>query len=417
MDSTNPSKANLKKYTKVDGKWRFVPVQKVNGVPYPGTVLINGVPVRSTRGTFYLEFYEAGRRVQQPVGSSPREAKDAWYRHCTPEDQTMSESEEEIIGPEQTSVRAAFDRFLDETKATKEHATFVAYRADLNWVLQRIGKQLVGQITRHDILRAMGNGRNEGLDTKTVNRKLIVALMALRNAGATIEMRRGDWPKSTEPMVEKYDVGELKSFLKACTAHEKLLFQTFLCSGFRAREVATLTWSDVDFEQRTLRVRPRPEYRFKPKNHEERTVPVPLSLIRSLVRLLESRNESQQYGALVFPTAPHPKRPQYGGDKPDAHHLELCKQIAWRARLNCRRCTTRKGRCADGPYCEHWTLHKWRHTFATNALQSAVDIKSLQVLLGHKNLATTEKYLLFLSPAGLRPTIEKSIVAKILREK
>ena len=38
-------------------------------------------------------------------------------------------------------------------------------------------------------------------------------------------------------------------------------------------------------------------------------------------------------------------------------------------------------------------LYKWWHTFATQMLQSGVDIKTLQTLLGHKNIATTEKYL------------------------
>lgn len=42
----------------------------------------------------------------------------------------------------------------------------------------------------HSSARALG--REEGKDPKTVNRKLIVALMALRNAGAEIEMRIGD---------------------------------------------------------------------------------------------------------------------------------------------------------------------------------------------------------------------------------
>jgi hypothetical protein len=51
---------------------------KQNGVPYRGTVLIDGSPVRSTTGTFYLEYYENGRRVQRPFGTSPYEAKDAW---------------------------------------------------------------------------------------------------------------------------------------------------------------------------------------------------------------------------------------------------------------------------------------------------------------------------------------------------
>jgi hypothetical protein len=70
-------KANLEKYIKVDGKWRFVPVLKQNGVPHPGTVLIDGEPVRSTTGAFYLEIYKNGRRVQRPVGAAPREARDA----------------------------------------------------------------------------------------------------------------------------------------------------------------------------------------------------------------------------------------------------------------------------------------------------------------------------------------------------
>jgi len=77
IDRKATPKANQKKYIKVRGKWRFVPVQKPNGVSYPDTVLIDGEPVRLTTGTFYLAFYEDGRRVQRPVGNSPRRAKDA----------------------------------------------------------------------------------------------------------------------------------------------------------------------------------------------------------------------------------------------------------------------------------------------------------------------------------------------------
>lgn len=54
--------------------------------------------------------------------------------------------------------------------------------------------------------------------------------------------------------------------------------------------------------------------------------------------------------------------------------------------------------------------HKFRHTFATNILQS-VDIRSLQVMLGHKNIATTEKYLKSLRLDQLRERIESSALA------
>lgn len=37
--------------------------------------------------------------------------------------------------------------------------------------------------------------------------------------------------------------------------------------------------------------------------------------------------------------------------------------------------------------------HKWRHTFATNYIANGGDTASLQKILGHKNLSTTEKYL------------------------
>jgi len=413
MDSTTTPKANLKKYIKVDGKWRFVPVLKQNGVPYPGTVLIEGEPVRSTTGTFYLELYENGRRIQRPVGASPREAKDAWFRHSNPDAPNDTNLNELAANPQSSPISVAFERFLDEVKASKEPATYDAYEADLRWALHKLGKRYVSDVTRHDILRVIGKGREEGLDTKTVNRKLIVVLMALRNSGAVIDMKRGDWPKGTEPIVQIYETKEMATFFKACTPREKLIFETFLCSGFRAREVATLTWSDVDFKQRTLQVRHKPEYKFKPKNHEERTVRVPLMLIKSLAAWRKGHGDD----TLILPTPPHPKRPNYGGQRPDAHHLELCKQIAWRAKLNCRQCVTKKGKCANGPYCGKWHLHKWRHTFATNLLRSGVDIKTLQVMLGHKNLATTEKYLRTLPLKDLGSKIEKSINAGILRRK
>ncbi len=411
------SKVNLKKYIKIEGRWRFVPVVKRNGVPFPGVVLIGGQAVRSNSGTFYLESYEDGRRVQRPVGTSPRDAKDAWYRQCQPassEAGLLAELESETESdPDNVTVAAAFQKFLEEARATKQPSTHRAYAADLEWVSGRLGPQFVSDVKRSDILRVMAKGRDEGLNPKTVNRKLIVALMALRNAGAAITMKRGDWRKAVEPVVEIYDRKQMEMLFDACTPREKLIFQTFLCSGFRKQELATLTWNQVNFGARTLSVQRHPDYGFNPKNHEERTVPVPAELVRSLA----SWQRKHPNARLVFPSPSHPKRPNYGGESPDAHHLELCKRIAWRAKLNCRHCVTAAGRCAVGPHCARWTLHRWRDTFATNALRSNLDMKTLQVLLGHKNLATTEKYLKSLPPAGLRSKIEKSIMASVLRGK
>jgi site-specific recombinase XerD len=106
--------------------------------------------------------------------------------------------------------------------------------------------------------------------------------------------------------------------------------------------------------------------------------------------------------------------------------LEMCKEVAFRAGLNCGHCegeytvyVMRKGLshadkrsycCATSPRCANWYLHKFRHTFATNMLQS-VDIRNLQVLLGHKNISTTEKYLKTMRLEQLREKVENSSLA------
>jgi hypothetical protein len=71
-------KVNLKKYLKIEGCWQFVAVLRVNGLPRPAYVVLNGEPVKETAGEFYLDWRSDGRRHQVPCGSDPRSALDAW---------------------------------------------------------------------------------------------------------------------------------------------------------------------------------------------------------------------------------------------------------------------------------------------------------------------------------------------------
>jgi integrase/recombinase XerD len=424
-------KVNLKKYLKLGERWQFVPVLRVNGIPKPAYVVINKEAVKEAAGEFYLDWRNDGKRHQVPCGSSPKDALDAWVTKIGILNGKIDvEEQEEIELPaSRLLVKVAFVDFLLETKATKSGSTYDAYRKDLDWLQRRLDRRSVAQVRREDLVRLLGVGRDEGKAQQTINRAVQTGLMALRNAGATITMKKGDWPKIPEVDIETYEHEQILAFFRSCNPEEWLIFQVFLQTGFRKREVSTLRWVDIDFSHNQIRVANKPEYKFSPKSHEIRAVRVPTRLMDVLK---ERRKESTS--PLVFPTAPHPLRPNYGGNAPDEHHLELCKAIAYKTELNCGFCVTvpksdtehestvvgrkrqsKAKKCSHGPWCEHWILHKWRHTYATNMLRSGMDIKTLQVMLGHKNLSTTERYLKALRLDDLEDRVESSRLADYLK--
>jgi len=140
---------------------------------------------------------------------------------------------------------------------------------------------------------------------------------------------------------------------------------------------------------------------------------------------IKARQKTSQ-SLLVFPSAPHPTRKSYGGGI-DSHMLEACKAVAFRAGLNCGHChgtytikrsKTRKETvpysCKTHPRCEQWFLHKWRHTFASHMI-GVLGLKGLQLAMGHKDIATTSKYLHFLGGDGIKEKVEASALAKMIR--
>ncbi|HEY6250043.1 MAG TPA: hypothetical protein VI685_08780 [Candidatus Angelobacter sp.] len=63
-------RVNILKYVKVADKWRFAPVQFVNNKLKFDCVLIDGKAERHSEGTYYIEWYEDGKRRRQSVKDS-----------------------------------------------------------------------------------------------------------------------------------------------------------------------------------------------------------------------------------------------------------------------------------------------------------------------------------------------------------
>ena len=187
----------------------------------------------------------------------------------------------------------------------------------------------------------------------------------LKWAGVRNVVSKGDWPKFTEEEPEVYEKDDIAKLMAVSDTQEKLWWDFFLMTGMREQEVMYCTWRDVNFNQRTVSVKWKPEYTWTPKAYKEREIPVPAKLIE----LLEAAKlKSNKACSLVFPTA---------GCKPKFDFLDCLKAVAKRAKLD----------------ESEFYLHKFRATFATWHLWAGIDLRTVQSYMGHVDMESTMRYL------------------------
>jgi integrase/recombinase XerD len=420
-----PKAPNLLRKVSIEGQWKMLPVarNKISGGEqrYDMTrVMLAGAPVTVIAGTFYLEYRENGRRVRRAIGDHPAEAKVALATQASViglRSQGVTVADAPQLRPRSTEVpagktiRTVVDAFVKSPPLEYRRKTYVKYRNALETFATWSRKRYCVEIDRDDIKAFLSDLVHQfGLDISTAVDKAVIVCKILRDQGAPIDMRRGDWPKVTERQPEIYRPETLKALFAAAEREEFILFQTFLLSGMREAEVSHLHWTDFDPVRSTLRVSKK--IGFDPKNYQERTVPVP----RVLVDLLKEQHRLQETKQLlIFPTSTHNTQKGAPGGQADGHMLRRLKRMAWKAGLNCGRCKGTLNRkpvsCKTEPICTEFGLHKFRHTYATTLLRDGVDLLSLQKLLGHKDLDSTRKYLRALEPDDLLMKINGTSLA------
>jgi len=160
---------------------------------------------------------------------------------------------------------------------------------------------------------------------------------------------------------------------------DRAILETMYSAGLRVSEVVGLNDADLDFAAEVLRIRG--------KGRRERLSPIGSYAIRALNRWLAVRQL-------------HPK------EKSGAAAPVFTNKFG-------RRLTTRSvGRMLEKYLREssldtRTTPHTLRHSFATHLLDRGADIRSVQELLGHKSLVTTQIYT-HVSTAGLREAYERA---------
>jgi integrase len=219
---------------------------------------------------------------------------------------------------------------------------------------------IVAQVRRVDLLRYKAWLIEKGRSARTAANKMmrvnqfIRSILELPEGKGRVTVKDGKFVEM-EPTVFNDD--ELKTFFECCNGFHFAVFKTYLMAGLRKAELENLEWSDVDFDVCTVKVSPKTD--FTPKDYEQRSIEVPDELLNIL-------KELPRRGTLVFANTEGHKY---------THSWDDAKKIGKKARV------------------EDCHPHRFRATYATRLLQNSVDLKTVQKLLGHKNLESTMRYL------------------------
>jgi integron integrase len=224
-------------------------------------------------------------------------------------------------------------------------------------------------------------------------------------SGDAIDAVRARQPKRMPTVLTRE---EALSVIAALSGTNRLIARLLYGSGLRLLECLRLRVKDLDFAYHQITVRDG-------KGEKDRVTVLPESLFEPLqehlrrVRMIHDRDLDDGYGAVylpyalerkypntnkewcwqyVFPAAALSKDPRSGALR--RHHLgESGPQRAVRE-------AAKLAGVAKPVSC-----HTFRHSFATHLLEAGYDIRTVQELLGHKDVKTTMIYTHVLNRGGL----------------
>jgi integrase/recombinase XerD len=265
------------------------------------------------------------------------------------------------------------DGFLALLAARRAPRTVEAYRRDLTALADWLGRPPTSATTE-ELERWLAELRAAGLAATTIARRVSAARSFYRHLlllGARADNPAAELapPRRARRVPRTLSVGEAARLIEASEGttpralRDRALVELLYGAGLRVSEAVGLERAAVDLERRLVRV--------TGKGGKERIVPVGR----------EAADALRRYLARGRPYLERRARPDLflnaqGGALTRAGAFLILRRLAAKAGLEPERVHP----------------HLLRHSFATHLLEGGADLRSVQEMLGHADLATTEIY-------------------------
>jgi integrase/recombinase XerD len=268
---------------------------------------------------------------------------------------------------------AELESFLALLAARRAPRTVDAYRRDLTALRAWLGGP-ISAATLDELERYTAQLRSDGLSTATLARRTAAARTFFRHLqliGAREDNPAAEvaLPRRTRKLPQTLSAGEAERLIDAASGttprslRDRALVELLYGAGLRVSEAVGLEKNGVDLDDRAVRV--------LGKGGKERVVPVGRQAVEALRRYL----------ARGRPYLDRRHRPELflnarGGALTRSGAFLILKRLAETAGLE-------PGRVHP---------HLLRHSFATHLIEGGADLRSVQEMLGHADLSTTELY-------------------------
>jgi integrase/recombinase XerD len=277
-------------------------------------------------------------------------------------------------------------QLLSEKRLSKNTAE--AYAGDVEDLASFLGEKPLAAAELPDILLYMADMRKRGLSVETTLRRLsgISGFYEYLTEEKLAEKNIIDLiikPKKWKKLPHFLDYDDVDKLLSANDKstpkgyRDSLILENLYASGLRISELINIRISDIDFERNIIKI-------FG-KGSKERFAPIHDRLIKMLKEWLVIRRnyfvKNRDNGYLYL----------------NRFGERLSRQYVWRMI---------KDICGSLNLPADISPHTLRHSFATHLLSGGADLRTIQALLGHENISTTEIYT-HVSDDRLRSTIEK----------